>query len=323
MNPRIAEIACVGILCVDALGKPVDSLPEKGKLKFVDNITLQIGGCAANVAISLAKIGLYPSVIGRIGNDRLGEILLDALKSEKVEVKGLKVDASVSTSASLVMISNDSERSIVHSMGANRYFCFEDIDLDIIRNSRILLVAGTFLMPAFDGKGTEKLLKFATRNNLLCCMDTAWDSTGEWMNKIETCLPYLDWFMPSYEEACKLSYKTDPEEIAQLFLSKGVKNVIIKLDSQGCFVKPQNENGFTVPSYNKINVKDSSGAGDSFCAGFIAGLYNKWDVRKCAMFANAVGAHCVMEIGTTTGIKTMDEVLAFMKDYEAGNLAVY
>src|SRR5687768_15791382 len=115
----MAHIACVGILCVDALGKPVDNLPEKGKLMLVDNISLQIGGCAANVSISLAKIGLQSSVIGRIGNDKLGEILLDTLKTEKIEVKGLKIDASVSTSASLVMISNDSERSIVHSMGSN------------------------------------------------------------------------------------------------------------------------------------------------------------------------------------------------------------
>lgn len=319
----MSEITCVGILCVDALGKPVDGLPEKGKLKLVESITLQIGGCAANVSISLAKIGLQASIIGRIGNDMLGKILLDTLKAEKVEVKGLKVDASVSTSASLVMISNDSERSIVHAMGANRYFCFEDIDLDIIRNSRILLVAGTFLMPGFDGSGTEKLLKFASENNVLCCMDTAWDSTDEWIKKIEGCLSYLDWFMPSFEEAGKLSGKTDLNEMAQFFLSKGVKNVVIKLAKQGCFVKPQNESGFIIPSFNISDVKDSSGAGDSFCAGFITGLYYKWDLRKCAMFANAVGAHCVMEIGTTTGIKPMDHVLAFMKDYDTGNLGIH
>lgn len=219
----MAEIACVGILCVDVLGKPVDSLPEKGKLKLVDNITLQIGGCAANVAISLSKIGLASSIIGKIGDDRLGKILLDTLKSEKVEVRGLRMDPSVSTSASLVMISNDSERSIVHSMGANKEFCFEDIDLGIILNSKILLIAGTFLMPGFDGRGTQKLLQFASENKVLCCMDTAWDLSGEWMNKIESCLSYLDWFMPSYEEACKLSYKTDPEEMALFSVKRSEK----------------------------------------------------------------------------------------------------
>lgn len=319
----MAEIICVGILCVDALGKPVDSLPEKGKLKLVDDITLQVGGCAANVSIALAKIGLPVAVIGRIGKDKLGGILYDLLKNEGVEVRGLKIDESVSTAASLVMISSDSERSIVHSMGANRHFCFEDIELDFIRNAKILLVAGTFLMPGFDGKGTEKLLKFAKDHHVLCCLDTAWDSTGEWMNKIEDCLPYLDWFMPSYEEARKLSDRTDLSQMAEFFASKGVKNIIIKLDRQGCFVMPQNEKGVIIPSFSRIDVKDSSGAGDSFCAGFLAGLYHQWDVRKSALFANAVGAHCVMEIGTTKGIKSMNEILRFIKDYEAGHPAVY
>lgn len=316
------EIVCVGILCIDTLAKPVDSLPQKGKLKLVDDITLQVGGCAANVSISLAKIGLPVAVIGKVGKDRLGHILVDILKSENVEVGGLKEDAFVSTAGSMVMISSDSERSILHSMGANRYFCFDDIDLDIIRNARILLIAGTFLMPDFDGKGTEKLLKFARANKVLCCLDTAWDSTGAWMEKIEDCLPYLDWFMPSYEEACQLSRKTDLKEMAAFFMAKGVRNVIIKLARSGCFVMARDEDGVIIPAFNSIDVKDSSGAGDSFCAGFIAGLYYQWDVKKCAMFANAVGAHCVMEIGTTAGVKPMDEILRFMKDYNAGNAAV-
>ena len=106
-------------------------------------------------------------------------------------------------------------------------------------------------------------------------------------------------------------------------MSKGVKNVIIKLDQQGCFVMTQKDNGIIIPSFKGIQVKDSSGAGDSFCAGFMAGLYHQWDVRKSALFANAVGAHCVMEIGTTTGVKTMDEILTFIKNYEAGDLAVH
>lgn len=318
----MAELVCVGILCIDALGKPVDSLPEKGKLKLVDDIALEVGGCAANVSIALAKIGLDVTIIGRIGKDKLGEIVFDVLKREHVDVRGLKIDASVSTAASLVMISSDSERSIVHSMGANRYFCFEDIDLNIIRNARILLVAGTFLMPGFDGDGTEKLLKFAHENHVICCMDTAWDATGVWMEKIKNCLPYVDWFMPSYEEACQLSHMTDLEEMAKFFMSKGVKNVIIKLDQQGCFIMTQKDNGIIIPSFKRIQVKDSSGAGDSFCAGFMAGLYHQWDVKKSALFANAAGAHCVMEIGTTTGVKTMDEILTFIKDYEAGNFAL-
>lgn len=324
MKSTRAGITCVGILCADILGKVVDSLPEKGKLNLVDNISLQIGGCAANVAIALAKIGVRTSVVGKIGDDNLGRFLLNALQSEKVEVKGLKVDKNLSTSASMVMISGDSERSIIHSLGANKEFCYEDINLEILRETKILLIAGTFLMPNFDGMGTEKLLKIAKEKGVLCCMDTAWDSKGEWMKKVESSLQYLDWFMPSYDEACELSGKTIPGEIADIFNSKGVKNVIIKLNREGCFVKPQHEEGYIVPSFNRIKSVDTSGAGDSFCAGFITGLDQGWKIKKCAAFANAVGAHCIMQIGTTSGIKSMNEILSFIENYyEADSSKVY
>jgi sugar/nucleoside kinase (ribokinase family) len=312
----MSDIVCVGILVADVLGKPVDSLPEKGKLGLVDKMSLQIGGCAANVAIDLAKLGLKTTVIGKIGDDNFGKFLLDTLNSEKVDVSGLKVDKNVSTSASMVMISGDGERSILHSLGANAKFGFDDINPEVVKKSKILLIAGTFLMPDFDGEGTEKLLTFAKENGVLCCMDTAWDSKGQWIKKIEASLKYLDWFMPSYDEACEMSGKTKPEEIAQFFNSKGVKNVIVKLGNEGCFVKPGNEKGYLVPAFNKVKAIDTSGAGDSFCAGFIAGLYKGWAITVCAKFANAVGAHCIMQIGTTAGIKSIEETLEFIRDYE-------
>lgn len=316
MNSEKTDIVCAGILCADILGKTVDELPEKGKLSLINNISLEIGGCAANVAIGLARIGLRSTIVGKIGDDSLGSYILNTLKEENIDISGLKIDNKVSTSASMVMISADGERSIIHSLGANQYFCIEDVDFKIISQAKILLIAGTFLMPAFDGNGTEALLRFAQSNEVLCCMDTAWDATGQWMDKIGPALRYVDWFMPSYDEACNLTGKTDPGEIAENLMLKGVKNVIIKLNAQGCYLRTQNEPGFLVPSYSNIFPVDSSGAGDSFCAGFITGLYQGWDIRKCAAFANAVGAHCIMRIGTTAGIRPMNEILSFMKSYE-------
>jgi sugar/nucleoside kinase (ribokinase family) len=313
----MSDIVCTGILVADVLGKPVDSLPEKGKLGLVEKMSLQIGGCAANFVIDLAKLGLKTAIIGKIGDDNFGKFLLDTLNSEKVDVSGLKIDKNVSTSASMVMISGDGERSILHSFGANAKFSFDDINLDIVGKSKILLIAGTFLMPDFDGDGTEKLLKFAKENNVLCCMDTAWDSKGQWLRKIESSLQYLDWFLPSYDEAHEMSSQKNPEEIAQFFHSRGVKNVIIKLGNEGCYVKPENEEGYRVPAFIKVKAIDTSGAGDSFCAGFIAGLYKGWDIPECAKFANAVGAHCIMQIGTTTGIMSVEDTLKFIKAYES------
>ena len=88
------------------------------------------------------------------------------------------------------------------------------------------------------------------------------------------------------------------------------------MNSQGCFVKPENAKGYIVPSFDRVKPVDASGAGDSFCAGFITGLDQGWEIKKCATFANAVGVHCIMQVGTTTGIKSMNEILSFMKNYE-------
>lgn len=307
------DVVCVGNMCADVLIKPVNRMPEKGKLELIDMVRLQTGGCASNSAVGLSRIGVKTALIGKIGDDGFGSFLKETFKAEKVDISGLKVDPSASTSTSVVPISDDGERSILHCIGVYSSFSFDDIDLEIVKNSKVLFIAGVFLMPQFDGGGTEKLLRLAKASGVTCCMDTAWDSTGKWMEKIEGSLKYLDWFMPSYDEAVQLTGKDSAEDIACCFASRGVKNSVIKLGAKGCFVKPYENSGFFVPAVKNIHAIDTSGAGDSFCAGFIAGLLKGWEPEACAGFANAVGACCVMEMGTTTGIKSLDEILEFMK----------
>lgn len=307
------DVSCVGILTADVLAKPIENLPEKGLLSKIDHIQLFLGGCASNAAIDLAKLGASVQIFGKVGKDSFGRFVINEVKSAGVNVEGLVESETTQTSASVVAISEDGERSVIHCFGTNAEFSLADIDFEKIKQSKILFIAGTFLMSRFDGKEAMELLKMAKSEGILCCLDTAWDPSGEWMNKISSNMPYLDWFMPSFEEAIKLSGKTEPEDIAKVFIDMGVKNVVVKLGSKGCYVKPQGQEGFCVSTYNDTPVVDTSGAGDSFCAGFIMGLSQGWEIEKCAKFANAVGSHCVMEMGTTTGIKSMNEILSFME----------
>jgi sugar/nucleoside kinase (ribokinase family) len=310
------DIACVGILCADVLAKTVDRLPDRGRLMLLDQLQMHIGGCAANAAIDLAKLGMRAAIVGKIGGDGFGSFLSSGLSAEGVDVRGLKVGGTPS-SASVVTIGSDGERSILHCLGANGEFCYEDIDGEVIGQAGIVFVAGTFLMPSFDGPGAEKLLRTAKECGALCCMDTAWDSTGRWMDCLRGCMPYLDWFLPSMEEAAALSGETDPVRMAERFREAGAANVAIKLGADGCYVKPCGEDGFFVPAYHNIAVVDTSGAGDAWCAGFLAGLAKGWPPRRCAQFANATGAHCVMAIGTTTGIRSMEDIQAYINTHEA------
>ena len=308
----MADIACVGILCADVLAKPVETLPGKGLLTMVDRLQLDIGGCAANAAIDLARLGVSASLFGRIGRDDFGTYLTDRLGKEGVDTRNLSVDPDVPTSASIVAVDAKGERSILHCPGANAVFRYENVDVEAVLQAKILFVSGTFLMRDFDGEGAERLLREARRAGVLCCCDTAWDSTGRWLETIAGMLPELDWFLPSQEEAVKLSGRTDPAEMADFFHDKGARNVVVKLGDKGCYVRLENGDGFHVAALTGIPVVDTSGAGDAFCAGFLAGLLRGLAPRQCALLANAAGACCVMEMGTTAGIRSIQETMRLL-----------
>jgi sugar/nucleoside kinase (ribokinase family) len=159
------------------------------------------------------------------------------------------------------------------------------------------------------------VLRLAKEKNVVCAMDTAWDASGAWMSKIEISLQYLDWFLPSYDEAVMLCGERDPARIATAFMSKGVKNVVIKLGAEGCFIAEREKTGYRVPALKNIVVADTSGAGDAFCAGFLAGLTQGWEGQRCAGLGNALGALCVTEIGTTTAARSLEDVLRFAQSH--------
>jgi sugar/nucleoside kinase (ribokinase family) len=166
-------------------------------------------------------------------------------------------------------------------------------------------------MDAFDGEVCAAVLRKAKEMGKTTVLDTAWDAKGRWMSVLRPCMPYIDYFLPSMDEAVMLSGKKDPMEICGIFLEMGAKNVVIKNGEDGCFV---HEEGKVMPVLPyKCNAIDTTGAGDSFCAGFITGLIKGLDIVECGKLANAVGAHCVMEKGATTGIKSYEEIRVFME----------
>lgn len=312
------DVTCIGILVADAIARTVDGLPESGKLQSIDKIELFTGGCATSASIDMSRLGLNVAIIGKIGNDGFGQFMSAALKDEKVNIEGLKADDSIGTSASIVTVDSNGERSFLHYFGANAEFGINDIDYSIIQNSRIVFVAGTMLLPKFDGIQCAEFLKKAKEMGKYTVLDTAWDSKGRWMNVLEPCMKYIDLFIPSIEEAAMLSGKEEPEEMADTFLAMGVKTAVIKLGKKGCFIKGLNGEKHLIPTYTKIKAVDTTGAGDSFVAGFLTGLTKGWNLYECGKLANAVGTHCVMAAGASTGIKSLDETLRFMEINEIG-----
>ena len=148
-------------------------------------------------------------------------------------------------------------------------------------------------------------------------LDTAWDSKGRWMQVLKPCMPYIDVFMPSIDEAIELAGgETDPVKIADYFFSLGVSKVVIKLGSKGCYLRETiDADGIIIPCF-KVQAVDTTGAGDSFCAGFLTGMAKGLSFEECGKFANAVGAHCVQAMGASTGILSYDEIRSFITAQE-------
>jgi sugar/nucleoside kinase (ribokinase family) len=306
-------IICLGILVADIIGRPLRSVPDPGRLVLVDEMSLHTGGCAINAATALSRLGLPVEVIGKIGSDSFGDFILNALAERNIGVRGIMRDREVGTSATMVMVAPDGERRFVHYIGANARLTLDDIDLAMVEAGSILHIAGSLVMPGIDGQPTAELLHHARAAGVTTFLDTVWDDKGRWMDILAPCLPYIDYFVPSLPEGQALTGLDDPAEVARALLESGVKTVGLKMGAEGCLVMSGNGQMIRLPAF-QVDVVDATGAGDAFAAGFIAGVWQGWDLEKTARFASAVGALCVTGLGASGGVRSLSETLSFMEN---------
>jgi len=306
------DVCCLGILVADAFGSPIDDVPPKGRLKLFDHMELHIGGCAANTGIALAKLGVSTSVIGKVGNDVFGSFVIDTLKRHEVDPSGVVVDDEVSTAFTFVIVGSDGQRRFLHTMGANATLAESDVAMSIVEQAKILHVAGSMVMPEFDGEQTARVLEQARAAGVTTCLDTVFnDRLDDYMPVIGCCLPHLDMFVPSIEEAERVAGTSEPRGIVRRLHEKGCEVVVVKLGEEGSYVFGKGEEAY-VPSY-RVGVVDTSGAGDCFVAGFLAGQLRGWSLVESARFGNAVAAHCIQAFGCTSGVCDFETTRGFQE----------
>lgn len=304
------DIAAVGILVADIIVKPVNTFPKSGELDLINSVEMFSGGNAMTTAINISKLGLKSALIGKIGDDMFGDFLIKCLKENNVSGIGITRSTNVQTSVSAVLSSDSGERSFLHCKGANATFDISDIDYDIIKNSKIVFITGTFLLDNFDGQQTVDFLKECKRLGKITALDVCWDKNVDFKWLINDAMPYIDIFMPSIDEAVMISGEEEINAISEKFLNHGCGSVVIKCGSEGCFVRESKESaGTMIPAIEGVKAVDTTGAGDSFCSGFLAAYSKGYDVLECAKIGNATGACCVMKKGATSGTLSFEETL--------------
>jgi len=303
----MAQVICFGLLVADCVTATVDALPERGTLALVDRVELHVGGCAANTAIALAKLGLSVGIIGGIGTDGLGDFVLGTVGGAGVDVRGVKRLVDVPTAATVVCVHSDAERTFLHVPGANARFVAGDTNWSVAEGAVIFHIAGAQLMGALEKEdGIAQVAQEAKDRGMIVTLDTVMNLQSLGMKALAPALPFIDWMLPSESEAAALTGETEISQQAKAFQEAGAKNVAIKRGAEGCAVFPAQGEAFTVPPF-AVTAVDALGAGDAWVAGFLIGLVRGWSDLETARFANAVGACAVTGFGATTAIRTEGE----------------
>ena len=305
------DVVTIGCICADVMVRPIEAFPERGKLALIPHLEIHVGGLAGVTATVLCQLGAKAAFIGQLGQDGFGDYLIATLLSEGVDVSRVHRTTKHGTSATVVLIGGDGERTFLHHMGTNVVTSEDDVDFDFVSQAKILHWGGPSITPALDGEPIGRVFKQAHALGTKTSMDTCFDGKNVWFPNIEHALPHLDIVMSSIEEARHFTGKQTAEEIADFYRSFGVETVMVKMGAEGLFVKNGQESHYVAA--HRVPVVDTTGAGDAACGGFLYGYINGWDLLRCGRLANAVGGLTVQRMGGAEAIRSLEETLAFME----------
>ncbi|RUL89636.1 carbohydrate kinase family protein [Tautonia sociabilis] len=310
-----APVVCAGVIVADHLTPPIDRLPGPGELVKVDDLVLNIGGLAANVAVVLSRLGVGARICCRVGDDAFGRFVAGTLEREGVDTSGLVVDRDRATSQTLIVNVKGQDRRFIHSFGANAALSAADLDAALAPDSRVLYVGGYLILPGLDPEALADRFARARQRGITTVLDVACPGPADYLGPLRPVLPHTDVFLPNADEAALiLDGETDPIRQAEAFRSLGASRVVITRGEHGS-ISVSDAHRFRLGVY-PVDFVDGTGSGDAFDAGYIAGLISGLDEPGCLKLASALGASCVRAVGTTAGIFSRAEADRFIAEHD-------
>ena len=314
----MAKVVSLGIHIVDILGRPVAGVPEGQNVALLDEIRVTVAGTAAGTAIDLAKLGAEVVAMGAIGEDELGNFLMDTMGRHGVDTRQLLRKPGVQTSATMLPIRPNGERPALHVIGANAELGFEDLALEVIAGADYLHMGGASLLPKLDGEPMARVLKYAKEQGVVTTFDQVAVARPDLLDIILPSMPYVDYFMPGFEEAVMMCGLEDRLEAIKFFLDAGAKHTVFKMGGEGSSIATLEDGRIReirVPAL-KVPVVDSTGCGDAYCAGFIVGHAMGWDLERSARLGTAAAGLVIQGLGSDAGIVDLATTIEFMESAE-------
>jgi sugar/nucleoside kinase (ribokinase family) len=313
-SPIEIPVVCAGVVVADHLCTPIDRLPREGELVAADDLVLNIGGCASNAAMDLGRLGIRSAICGRVGDDAFGRFVAETLTEQGVDVRGLKVDPTRTTSQTLIINVRGQDRRFIHSFGANKGLSPSDLDAVLDPPPKVLYVGGYLILPSLDPEALAERFRRVREWGGQTVLDVACPGPADYLRQLEPVLPHTDVFLPNADEAALILGEADPVRQARAFHELGARRVIVTGGDEGA-VSISDTVQVRLGIY-PVTYVDGTGSGDAFDAGYIAGLLDGLDEIGCLKLASAIGASCVRAVGTTAGVFTRREADAFIAAHD-------
>lgn len=311
---RRPRVLCAGILVADLVVPPLPELPAPGQLAPSEDFLLASGGCAANVAVSLSRLGIPSAVAGCVGADIFGDFLEDELRASGVDTRGLHRLREHGTSKTVILPVVGEDRRFVHTFGANAAFTVEHVDRSMLADCDVFYLGGYLILPAASAPALAQLYADARAQGARTVLDVVVPRDAEVsIESVREILPHVDFFVPNEDEARALTGEAEPHRQTARLVEAGSGTVIVTRGTAGAVLRSRDEL-LEVPA-PRVESIDQSGAGDAFSAGLIAGVLAGWDARRTVRFASVVGASATTALGCTAGVFSRAEADAFMEKH--------
>lgn len=306
------DIVAIGTMAYDMILRTVDETAFTRDTTVLESVGISSGGGAMTSVIAAQRVGCKTALVGRVCQDDFSSYLLRVLDEAGVDRTQVSQGEHDEMSLTYALVRPDGNRHFLGRPGTNnRNLTMDTFDLDIVRRAKIVSYGSYFVLPGLDGPGITKIFTEAKQAGAITVADVANDSFHQGQEMVLQNLPLIDYFIPSYVEAEYLTGKQDVAEMAQVLLARGAKNVLIKIGEDGCYVANEHMTA-TVPAF-RVKACDTTGAGDNFVGGFMAGLIQGLDLLEAVRFGNAVAAVSVTGMGAINALKDKAQVLALME----------
>ncbi len=308
----LGAVTVLGAHILDVLGRPVEEIPPGQGSVRLREIRATAAGTAAGTGVDLAKLGARVLAVGALGDDLLGDIVVAAMARHGVDTSGLSRKSGVQTSATILPIRGNGERPALHVPGATPLLELADVDLDRVRQSRALLIGAPDALGPIVEDGLAQVIAAARAGGALVAVDVLHPGRPRDLERLAGLLAAADWFVPNGDQLLALTGRHDLGPAIKDVLALGTAGVAVTLGAGGCVIGWRGGGAPVALPALEVEVVDTTGCGDGFTAGLLAGLLLGAAPADAAWLGIACGSLVATGLGSDAGIEDFGQVLDFL-----------